>query len=997
MTVVKNEHKEGYICHRGISIRVRTLNKTESKCMCPPSTYGYYCQYQSQRVSLTVQVRSNTDWLSMFTLVFLLINDQNEIESYDYRYYSSITDCVLKWNIYLLYRTRPKDPSKNYTVRIYVYKRQTTGLEYLTSWHYPLHFSFLPVQRLAVQIVIPSLTAIIQENICSLDCNKHGSCIVANINTRKKTFLCRCDPGYYGIYCQYTQNLSMACSCAPNSLCIRNYPTSICICPLGRGGPKCWIKTDHCQGVNNCQNGGQCTTYDERQRWHASTCVCPEDYRGPLCELPLQKFLITFHYTIQIPSLIHSTNLIWKAIHDEYQLRYEIALFKNWLLSSKSSTLPLHTIQDLGLTKITPLFTHLTLHQHFFLISNADDSIDNYINSSHQFIENQIAETISTAQSYLKKHTEKVNDEKQKVLNNQEKFKIPPSVDTIMNAIENRQLNMIQRAQYNLQQTLKILFPTNNINEHNSNLLLLDKEVLFIIFYKLIIAKHNYCLLQEMEANPEQRNPQNNNLPLLLEHSYRFVLAKTESEKTHFRAVEQALKTLNIQVTEVYQSNVLYICHDEHWKQEANIYIQRIGVFLLIGEITNTSNNDCENILKAVNNDIISVLHHLCLQKAITTEQYEQMMYFSQAAAFQINELYFIPEVYNKEIILQPMLKSFGHEPTKAIARFVNILLEPIYQQAASSFAFITGTDAIRAFENYAAQGYLRSTLFITIQVHDFSTIFSHDFMIEALEQFLEIPTNNRQIKGGTSTTTIIELIIINMNPHLENQAEGKQETSTLSSINRVSSVENKTDDGIMNDPESKKKEENREVIELGYWNMSDSEFKQRLLTAVNNDLHRKAKIQQLLEVNPGLLQLGRRRRCWITTVYSLKVEEDFWKTYQTHTCVEVLWLSKMKESMLKLNNISKEILKTKRTDQRLRHIEKRLQKALRTLNEGLQQQKEEEQFLQLSTADQTLLTAAISALCKENMIGQLNEVFDLHLQLLIKIHVFNSKVLTIK
>ncbi|CAF1538846.1 unnamed protein product [Adineta ricciae] len=142
MTVVKNDHKDRYICHRGISIHFRTLNKTETKCMCPPSTYGYYCQYQSQRVSLTVQVRSATDWLSMFTLVFLLITDQNEIESYDYRYYNSITDCVLKWNIYLLYRTRPKDPSKNYTVRIYVYKRQTTGLEYRTSWHYPLYFPF---------------------------------------------------------------------------------------------------------------------------------------------------------------------------------------------------------------------------------------------------------------------------------------------------------------------------------------------------------------------------------------------------------------------------------------------------------------------------------------------------------------------------------------------------------------------------------------------------------------------------------------------------------------------------------------------------------------------------------------------------------------------------------------------------------------------------------------------------------------------------------------
>ncbi|CAF1509476.1 unnamed protein product [Adineta steineri] len=250
VAAVKSERTISYKCHRGIGVFVRTSNESVIKCMCPPSTYGYYCQYQSQRVSLTVQVRSATDWLSMFTFVFLLITDQNEIESYDYRYYSAITDCILKWNIYLLYRTRPKDASKNYSVRIYVYKREATALEYRTSWHYPLHFSFLPVHRMAVQITIPSLAIITRESICPLDCNKHGSCIVANSNTAKKIFLCRCHPGWYGIYCQYAEKPSTTCSCAPNSLCISSYPVSICVCPLGRGGPKCWIKTDVLQDMN---------------------------------------------------------------------------------------------------------------------------------------------------------------------------------------------------------------------------------------------------------------------------------------------------------------------------------------------------------------------------------------------------------------------------------------------------------------------------------------------------------------------------------------------------------------------------------------------------------------------------------------------------------------------------------------------------------------------------------------------------------------------------
>ncbi len=50
---------------------------------------------------------------------------------------------------------------------------------------------------------------------------------------------------------------------------------------------------------------------------------------------------------------------------------------------------------------------------------------------------------------------------KKKILNNQEKFKKPPTVDTIITVIENRQLNMVQRAQYNIEQTLKTIFRTN--------------------------------------------------------------------------------------------------------------------------------------------------------------------------------------------------------------------------------------------------------------------------------------------------------------------------------------------------------------------------------------------------------------------------------------------------------------------------------------------------------------------------------------------------------
>jgi hypothetical protein len=59
-----------------------------------------------------------------------------------------------------------------------------------------------------------------------------------------------------------------------------------------------------------------------------------------------------------------------------------------------------------------------------------------------------------------------VNHEKRKMLNNQEKFKNTPGVDSIITAIENHQLNMVQCAQYNINQQFKSLL-RNHLPDKN--------------------------------------------------------------------------------------------------------------------------------------------------------------------------------------------------------------------------------------------------------------------------------------------------------------------------------------------------------------------------------------------------------------------------------------------------------------------------------------------------------------------------------------------------
>ncbi|CAF2864165.1 unnamed protein product, partial [Rotaria sp. Silwood2] len=46
-------------CNRGIEVYRSVANSNHSKlmCPCPPAYYGKFCQYQNQRVSLTVQIK----------------------------------------------------------------------------------------------------------------------------------------------------------------------------------------------------------------------------------------------------------------------------------------------------------------------------------------------------------------------------------------------------------------------------------------------------------------------------------------------------------------------------------------------------------------------------------------------------------------------------------------------------------------------------------------------------------------------------------------------------------------------------------------------------------------------------------------------------------------------------------------------------------------------------------------------------------------------------
>ncbi|CAF4927760.1 unnamed protein product [Rotaria sp. Silwood1] len=282
------------LCNRGIPIYIDGLKK--HYCLCPPAYFGYQCEYQSQRVSLTLQFRTD-ERRTMFTFVIMLIDENANIHSSEQIDYISIRNCRKKYNFYLLYSTQPKNFNHTYYVRIDAYDR--LKMKYYVSMYYPIQYSFLPVHSLSLRVDIPIREVITISNTCPLKC-LHGQCRYF-LNSDK--YFCQCFDGYSGMLC-FIKN---SCDCSSDSICIGVVQNrSICICPLGKFGPRCYLKSTVCIS-NPCLNSGECIAGDEKIAETDYYCLCPEGFMGLICEKIQTKIEFIFEKTIPIPQsiLIH--------------------------------------------------------------------------------------------------------------------------------------------------------------------------------------------------------------------------------------------------------------------------------------------------------------------------------------------------------------------------------------------------------------------------------------------------------------------------------------------------------------------------------------------------------------------------------------------------------------------------------------------------------------------------------------------------------------------
>jgi hypothetical protein len=354
----QNSYSWSWYCNRGLIVRIRISDEEIKRgCMCPPSYYGDLCQYQNERISLTLRL-VRAERRDVYVIILMLIDEDELIDSYDQFEYIASQSCGMKLNRYLLYSNRSKNLSKTYHVRIDAYDKNT--MTYRGSWYLSIPFLFLPVNRLSALLFLPYQQSL-SSSKCLMKC-EHGECI-HYLNKEDEESFCRCYSGWSGIQC----NIPINCQrCSSDSICLGSMNNqSICICPLMKFGPRCLLSSS-CP-KNACQNNGQCIPTDMSLSKNDYSCICSDQYYGLRCEylkskldiylenLDIPSYILAYFFTISNQSEPRLTIILQKLTLFQRMVTFRISIPYHLVLVKSNRKYYLAVIQSYSNPDITTI------------------------------------------------------------------------------------------------------------------------------------------------------------------------------------------------------------------------------------------------------------------------------------------------------------------------------------------------------------------------------------------------------------------------------------------------------------------------------------------------------------------------------------------------------------------------------------------------------------------------------------------------------------------
>ena len=303
------------MCNRGVAV-TRFPNTTV--CLCPPSYYGDYCEYHSDRITSYVHLNISRDayvhsagdtQVSLKVLVLLMCKGQvihsqqfhyrpahdlyHRVKKRHYLIYSKQTKLLEQKVRRIFNRTSIVDHSPYYLQYEAYELKPNNIIRVLSVWRYSIFFDFLPSLRFAKVLRYPDRRSEIVDSPCQSNPCNHSNTECYILQNDPKKYVCLCKSGYSGEHCSIRDPYCAQNFCHPNSLCKPNYLGStagnrlpLCLCPLDIYGTRCGLTYDQCWS-NPCKNNGSC--YASTSDMRKVNCICHEDYYGNLCQFETEK------------------------------------------------------------------------------------------------------------------------------------------------------------------------------------------------------------------------------------------------------------------------------------------------------------------------------------------------------------------------------------------------------------------------------------------------------------------------------------------------------------------------------------------------------------------------------------------------------------------------------------------------------------------------------------------------------------------------------------
>ncbi|CAF1390769.1 unnamed protein product [Rotaria sp. Silwood1] len=481
---------------------------------------------------------------------------------------------------------------------------------------------------------------------------------------------------------------------------------------------------------------------------------------------------------------IRSIRNIWKAIQNKKQMEEQIEILKHRIHSNCLP--PAFNLLDYLLDKKLTRSKQSTTDDN----DNKQQTILNArrLKKIGRFKYDLLELSIAAAEDKVRYYDKIAKKEEKKLIMITDKLKKQnSSSDTfkqLMAAIEVRQKQMIERADYITQQKMKSFFdkaPTSQDNTmdtdgtiislSNEQLLIINKGLKFIppcqsrFFYKEPIEKiidqeykwlhtencknlTNYTFL----TNDTRATNFFSEMKILLQQLHTKPLSKKLKANARYiyemiKSMQRKLRKANIAVGQTDKSKLFFFIDTQEYEEKITNYMNKTNAYR---EITSGICPLADDL-----HLVILLLDHLHERNEITNEQYKQM--YPNLKTLELAHIYFNLKVLKPEISVRPIVASIN-APARLICSFLDQLLTSMYNYVTKDITFINSIDLIQKLKQYEQKRYLTSTtLFVIFVVTDLYTMIPRDGAISALRRFCNKYSVNGKI-GNLKVETIIKL-----------------------------------------------------------------------------------------------------------------------------------------------------------------------------------------------------------------------------------------------